>query len=77
MTNKLTKYFEAVVFDDLTETAFEFNEISYFSINDSKYVGSPETIEYEDCNFKIYPTRLLSDYEKTRLDIDWRVHCPV
>lgn len=76
MTNKLIKYFEAIVFDDLSEVTFEFNQISYFAINKSRHVPDPVVIEYHDCIFHIYPLRALNTQEKELLEKEWRVYCP-
>lgn len=76
MTNKLIKYFEAIVFDDLSEVTFDFDEISYFAINKSRHVTDPVIIEYHDCIFHIYPLRALSTLEKQSLEKGWRGYCP-
>lgn len=76
MTNKLIKYFEAIVFDDLSEVTFKFDQISYFEIDKNRHITDPIIIEYHDCLFYIYPLRVLNSQETEVIKSEWRIYCP-
>ncbi|MFX5825443.1 hypothetical protein ABTE10_00895 [Acinetobacter baumannii] len=77
MTNKLIKYFEAIVFDDLSEVTFKFDQISYFEIDKSRHITEHYEIEYHDCIFHIYPLRELNSEELKVLEREWKSYCPM
>ncbi|MGP4771885.1 hypothetical protein ACS125_15275 [Acinetobacter sp. PFS20] len=76
MSNKLIRYFEAIVFDDLTEVTYKFDQISYFEIDKNRHITDPIIIEYHDCIFHIYPLRALNTQEREVLEKEWRSYCP-
>jgi hypothetical protein len=66
---------------DFIEDQYQFEKLPYHGsipneFHSNGFTYTPNEIRYNDTRFFLYCNHELNDYERKKLETDWRTYCP-